>query len=159
MIAMSAGDIETVLLGLVEGAIDQSIPSIDTCITDITATAADVEEVVDDFKTGTFESVKAGIQKLGEAVSSIATDLDACQTAVQDIERLDEMAKAFKSPWSFAYHVGKDLLVDGTDIYAEITSGVTAYDNKDYHNFGVDMGKALALVLVGEDTHAEQFLQ
>jgi hypothetical protein len=68
------------------------------------------------------------------------------------------MAKTFKSPLSFAYHVGKDLLVDGTDIYAQITAGIAAYDKEQYHTFGYDMGKALSLVLVGEADEAV-FLQ
>jgi hypothetical protein len=68
MVAMSSGDIETILIGLVEGAINQSLPSIDTCITDIAATAADVEDAVADFKKETVSDVKAGIEKLGDAV-------------------------------------------------------------------------------------------
>jgi len=151
MIEMSSGEIETLLIGLVEGAINQTVPSIDTCITDIAATAADVEDAVADFKKETFNDVKAGIEKLGDAVTSVAADLDACKTAVADLENLDKMAKTFKSPLSFAYHVGHDILVDGTDIYNEISAGVTAYDGGDYHTFGYDIGKALSLVLVGED--------
>ena len=67
------------------------------------------------------------------------------------------MAKTFKSPLSFAYHAGKDLLVNGKDIYAEISGAITAYDAQDYQTFGHDVGKALSLVLVGEDE--EVFLQ
>ena len=81
----------------------------------------------------------------------LATDLDACKVAIDDVEKLDKMAQTFKSPWAFAYHAGKDLLVNGKDIFSEISAGVTAYDSSDYHTFGYDIGKALALVLVGGD--------
>ena len=47
--------------------------------------------------------------------------------------------------------MGKDLLINGTDIYSELNAGITAYDAEDYHTFGYDMGKALSLVVVGQD--------
>lgn len=158
MVAMSSGEIEQVLIGIVKGAINEKLPSVDTCITDIAATAADVEDAVADFKKKTLSDVEAGIRKLGDAVSSIATDLDACKVAIDHVEDLEKMAKTFKNPMSFAYHVGKDLLVDGKDIYAEITAGVAAYDQQQYETFGEDMGRALALVLVG-DGGEDMFLQ
>lgn len=110
-----------------------------------------IETAIADFEKESLSGVKAGIDMIGQVVSELATDLDACKAVETDVKRLDDMAKNFKSPWSFAYHVGKDLLVDGTDIYAEITASLDAYDTADYHTFGVDVGKALSLVLVGED--------
>ena len=150
----------TILVGLVEGAVNESVPSIDTCIHDIDNTAEDFETAIADFRKETLQDVENGIVALGDAVSSVAADLHDCEIAIKDVEKLDKMAKTFQSPWSFAYHVGKDILVDGTDIYKEISGGITAYDAADYHTFGFDIGKALALVLVGEDGHEEvDFIQ
>jgi hypothetical protein len=39
------------------------------------------------------------------------------------------MVEIFDSPTSFAYHVGKDLLVNGSDIFSEIETAVTDYQN------------------------------
>lgn len=88
---------------------------------------------------------------IGTIVSQVSTDLTDCKKIVADVSELEKMAKTFKSPWSFAYHVGKDLLVDGTDIYHEISASLDAYGTGDYHTFGYDVGQALSLVLVGQE--------
>lgn len=67
------------------------------------------------------------------------------------------MAETFKSPAAFAWNAGKNLLINGTDIYADITAGITAYDSSDYETFGEDLGKALASVLAGDKS--DVFLQ
>lgn len=90
---------------------------------------------------------------IGTVVTQLSTDLTDCKAIISDVSELEKMAKTFKSPWSFAYHVGKDLLVDGTDIYHLISGSVDAYDAADYSTFGKDVGEALALVLIGEDDH------
>lgn len=61
------------------------------------------------------------------------------------------MVKTFDSPLSFAYHVGKDILVNGVQIYGDINDAITQYNNKAYEPFGEDVGKALALTLLGMD--------
>ena len=83
--------------------------------------------------------------------------MDACETVIQDAKKLDDMAKNFKNPLEFAWHAGKDLLINGKDIYADITNGMTAYDSGDYQTFGNDVGKALSSIFVGEEQ--EVFLQ
>jgi len=61
------------------------------------------------------------------------------------------MAAAFTSPTSFAYHVGKDLLLNGRDIYGEISKAITDYDDSQWEQFGYEIGTAAAKILVGEE--------
>ena len=67
------------------------------------------------------------------------------------------MAKHFKSPWSFAYHVGKDLLVNGVAIYHDVDDAIAKYEASDYHGFGEDIGAALKEVFIGDPTHNNGF--
>lgn len=55
-----------------------------------------------------------------------------CAHTKADWEKLESMAKIFNSPSGFAYHVGKDLMVNGKDIFAEIEDAVTQYSNKNW---------------------------
>merc|ERR1719145_225406 len=50
--------------------------------------------------------------------------------------------------------VGGHLLANGVDIMAEMSSAVSAYDDKHYYEFGQDMGDAWRKVLLAKDTHA-----
>jgi len=152
---LATADVEAILLGIVEGALTQSLPDFSTCEKDIESAAANIETAVKDFEKETFDGVKAGIEMIGTVVSGLSKDLSDCKEVVADVSKLEKMAKSFKSPWSFAYHVGKDLLVDGTEIYHEISDSLDAYGKGQYHDFGYDIGKALSLVLIGEQDHLE----
>merc|ERR1712232_1198971 len=50
--------------------------------------------------------------------------------------------------------VGGHFRANGIDIMAEMSSAVSAYDGKQYYQFGQDMGDAWRKVLLGKDTHA-----
>ena len=60
------------------------------------------------------------------------------------------MAEVISSPKSFVYHVGKDLLINGQEIYGEINTAVTDYDKQDWEGFGFNVGKAAAKTILGQ---------
>jgi hypothetical protein len=47
------------------------------------------------------------------------------------------------TPKTFIFHIGKNLIVNGRDIYKETKTAVIDWDNKDYHDVGVNVGKML----------------
>lgn len=61
------------------------------------------------------------------------------------------MAAAFSSPTAFAWHVGKDLLVNGVDIYHEIDTAVGDAKSGNWKDFGFNVGEAAAKVLIGSE--------
>jgi hypothetical protein len=61
------------------------------------------------------------------------------------------MSDIFSSPKAFAYHVGKDLLINGKDIFSEIGDAISAYKKQDWKKFGVDVGTAAAKTILGEE--------
>lgn len=66
------------------------------------------------------------------------------------------MASVFTSPASFAMHVGKDILINGQDIYKDIQNAILDYNNKQYEPFGEDIGNALARVVLGDSLKMQQ---
>ena len=78
-----------------------------------------------------------------------------CSSTKADWEKLAKMASIFESPTSFAYHVGRDLIVNHAQIYSEISSAISAYDVHDWYNFGLNVGKAAAKTILGEDEKQE----
>jgi hypothetical protein len=56
---------------------------------------------------------------------------------------------SFKSPIFFAWHIGKDLVVNGISIYFEIKNAIQYYDAGDYLKFGECIGAALAMTFIG----------
>ena len=121
-----------------------------SCLKDAETLASEVETTYADFKKETFSGVKDGIEMIGTIVKSVSGDVKDCAGGISGIENLVSMAEHFSSPWSFAYHVGKDLLVNGVEIYHEVDDAVAQYEAGSYKGFGEDIGKALAQVFVGE---------
>ena len=149
VLKLSTADMINVVTGILRGALDLSVPSVETCISDVENIASEVQEAVADFREESFTGVSNGIKKIGDIVGQIQGDISDCEVSAEDAKKLADMAKNFKSPWSFAFTVGKNILLNGVDIYHEISDAVTAYDSADYYNFGYDVGEALEEVLVG----------
>lgn len=47
------------------------------------------------------------------------------------------MIKSFTSPMSFVYHVGKDILVNGKDIFTEVSTAVSDYESQNFYDMGL----------------------
>jgi len=43
-----------------------------------------------------------------------------CSMIKADWNRIEEMSKTWHSPMTFAYHVGKDMIINGKNIYREV---------------------------------------
>lgn len=59
------------------------------------------------------------------------------------------MAAIFSNPASFAFHTGKDIIVNGVEIYHDVKDSVTQFEAKKYEAFGEDIGEALAKLILG----------
>lgn len=59
------------------------------------------------------------------------------------------MLKSFKDPKSLAINAGKNIVVNGVDIYKEMSAAYTNYSAKEFEGFGRDIGVALALIFIG----------
>ena len=59
------------------------------------------------------------------------------------------MLVAFKDPKSLAINAGKNLVLNGVEIYHEMSAAYTNYKVGEYEGFGRDIGVALALTFIG----------
>jgi hypothetical protein len=74
-----------------------------------------------------------------------------CSSTGADWTRLEHLASTIASPTDFAYHVGKDLLINGKDIFGEIAAAIQDYDDSNWESFGENVGKAAAKTILGEE--------
>ena len=139
-------NLEDFTLGFLKGAIEAELPNVMDCIQDAETLVSDVEKAVADFKKENFDGVKNGIIEVGTIVRSISGDIKTCKEGITGIDNLIKMAESFKSPWSFAYHVAHDLLVNGVEIFHEVDSAISDYDASNFEGFGENIGKAMAQV-------------
>jgi len=82
-------------------------------------------------------------------VKEVKQGMADCGHLKGDLKKLETMISTYKTLPSFAWHVGKDLLLNGKDIYAEINSGISDYKAGNWENFGKDIGQASAKIFIG----------
>jgi len=60
------------------------------------------------------------------------------------------MIKAFGSPRSFVFHIAKDILVNGVQIFQDIEGIISDYHAEQWESMGKHIGDALLKVFVGK---------
>lgn len=119
------------------------------CLKDAAAEAKLIEAAIADLVSKDEARIKDALAKIAQALEALPAAMQECKASVTEIENLVTMLKAFKSPLSFAYHVGKDLLVNGIQIFKDIEGAVNAYQAREFETFGYDIGHALAAIFIG----------
>lgn len=144
--------LEEIVGGILKGAIDaEGFTDINSCIKDAETVFADAKLAIDDFKKKDVSDVIAGIKEVAELMKVVKNGMQDCSSIKADWEKLVKMISIFDSPTSFAYHVGKDLMVNGVQIYEEITTAVSDYEQAKWGDFGYQIGQAAAKTLLGEE--------
>ena len=141
-----------IVQGVLKGALHaEHFDDINTCIADAEHVFGDAENAYQDFKAGGADKVIAGIKELADLLKTVKSGMADCSSLTADWAKLEEMIKVFSSPSSFAYHVGKDLMVNGKDIFSEIETAVTDYESGNWEDFGYQVGEAAAKTILGEE--------
>lgn len=103
--------------------------------------------------------IEDGLNMMGDALTNIQQLVSECKTAAPEMESLvGTIKQGFVHPTTFVYHMGKDLLVNGADIFHEISTAVGDWESQSYKASGVQVGIALKQLLIGVNAEAPQGL-
>lgn len=121
------------------------------CVDDPKKTLAKIEASVEDFQKNDMAGVTSGLFKIGDAVSELVSGIQKCDEDIsaREFAIFGEMAEAFKHPKALAQTAGKNIIVNGVEIYKEMSAAYTNYNAKEFEGFGRDVGVSLALVFIG----------
>lgn len=129
--------LEKIVGGVLRGALHaEGFDDINHCIADAEHVFGDAEAAYVDFKKGGADNVIAGVKELADLLNTVKAGMQDCSNLKADWDKLAAMVKVLNSPTAFAYHVGKDLLVNGQDIFKEVETAVTDYENANWDDFG-----------------------
>jgi hypothetical protein len=155
-----AVDFAEFMQGILEGAIESADPIAETCFLNGEEMIRTIAEAIKDFREGTKESTEAGIQLIGTIIEEASKELVDCEEAVDDFEALVQMAKSFSQPWSFAFHAGKNIIINHVEIIDEINAAMDAWEEPDFFECGYNVGEALAQVfLLGSEEETTVSMQ
>jgi len=113
------------------GALDaEGFTDIEKCIKDGEHIVKDAEAAYTDFKSKDPKEIVDGFKQIADAFLTVKAGMQDCSSVKADWEKLAKMAVVFSSPSSFAWHAGKDLLVNGVEVTKEIETAITDYGAK-----------------------------
>jgi hypothetical protein len=145
---ISKDDFMQVMLGLADGF---GLNMVESCIEESKDFGQVVELAIKSFEKKTPEDVKEGLHLLSEAMEDVFPKAAAaCGSTAKEVETLVKAISSFATPQTFAYHIGKDLLVNGVQIFEDINKSIGAWKGQQYKAFGSDVGDALKLIIVGK---------
>jgi len=137
-----------VLIGLGRGF---GLGVVEQCVDDGISIGDDLDNAVKAFEA---KKPLEGLKEIGEALVVLPDAAQKCNATRVVIESVIDALEQFKSPKAFAYHVGKDLLVNGKDIYTNMKSATDAWGESptpDYENFGYYVGLSLKELIIGQE--------
>jgi len=127
------------------------------CVEDPKDVMTKLEEAVKEFQDESVTGVSTALFKIGDAVSTVAKGIKDCDKDVsaREMQILGEMYDGFKHPKALAQRAGENIIVNGVEIYKEMSAAYTNYQAKEFEGFGRDIGIAMALVFIGAgESHA-----
>ena len=126
---------------------------------DVEAIAEDVDNAFGHFshkhKFGSRIAVRHGLKAIGDLVKDIAHLVEDCTAASGEkeegelLKELLNVAGEFSDPVVLVFKVAIDLILNGVDIYEEIRAAIDAVHQHDYYHFGLNVGEALAQLILG----------
>ena len=137
--------------GTLQGFFGSSqFPALKSCANETVDAYEQIKDAVEKLHTGdeSGSTIKAGLEDLGTALGDLKNALNDCKASSKEIETFaTTLENGFHHPMSFVFHLGKDLIVNGKDIFDEISQAVSLWEKQDYRNAGIQIGEALALLI------------
>eukprot|EP00392_Amoebophrya_sp_AT5.2_P001041 g1043.t1 len=136
-----------VFMGVADGF---GLDLVEACIKDDVAFEQNIKSAVAEFEKKTEDGMKQALSYLATAFKSdLPSAIKECKGTYDQVQSVLKSIGSFASPTTFAYHIGKDLLVNGVDILENMRAAVAGWKTQDYHLFGLSVGHALKDVLIG----------
>lgn len=142
--------------GFLMGTLDaEGFTDIEKCIGDGSTIIKDAEDAYNHLSKSDLSDKIKGVEDIADAVKAIASAMQDCSSIKADWEKLIKMAAIFKSPVSFAWHVGGDIIHNGVKITEEVETAISDYKSENWYDFGKQCGEAAAHVFLGSASQAE----
>jgi len=142
--------------GVLEGmGADINAQDIKPCISDIGTVGTDVEGAINDIMKESFDGIKDGLHQIAEAFQDVPTAIKECKAAEgETADAFEKAINSFKNPWSLVYHLGKSIIVDGHQIFDDLSEAMQAWENSNWEQCGLKIGEAMFAVL-GNDGNSD----
>eukprot|EP00347_Sterkiella_histriomuscorum_P020855 403336209 len=142
--SLTVSEVAQFVEGWLAGVTKTDTQRFETCITEVEDISKGIVSSVQSFEKLSFSGIKEGLHEISETVKKVPNAIKDCKDAAQiDFTEIFSMIEIFSHPLQLIYNIGKNLYMNGIDIYHNIQDGVAAYKTQDYQGFGLHIGNAM----------------
>jgi len=145
-------DLVQVIEGVAIGFfLKDNVKIIDPCIHGFQGVEEEFEQVAQLLlHDGAVGALKA-LRILSKGLNDMADTVKECGATEEQVEKVLKVLETFRNPLTFFYRAGKNLLVNGQEIYNELHAAVENWRTEQYRSFGFEVGLAMHKVVLGDD--------
>mmetsp|Transcript_2653 Transcript_2653/g.4447 ORF Transcript_2653/g.4447 Transcript_2653/m.4447 type:complete len:262 (-) Transcript_2653:76-861(-) len=145
-------DLELIAKGFAKGALHtENLGDILKCVQDPASAITNIDQAMRDFESKDRTRILRALKEISAAAKDVAQAMKDCSSATtfKELMVLEAMIEDFKHPYTLMFKVGTNFIINGVEIYQEMSEAYTNYQAKEYEQFGEDLGASLALVFIG----------
>jgi len=150
-----AADVLALAKGILIGFGEETEIDLESCLIEGPEDIFDgFQDAVDKFREGSVSSVINGLSDAADAVSKIVSTLQVCGSVKEDFEEefinpITDAIESFKHPIDVVVQVGRNLIVNGADIWADVVLAVASFQEQHFQLAGEAIGRTLVNVIAG----------
>jgi C1A family cysteine protease len=104
------------------------------------------------------EDVMKGLTMIAEALKeNLPQAAKNCGASEDEIKQLVQALEVMGHPKEFIYKVGKNLIINGVDVFKHINGAIGSWKGQDYKGFGEHVGHAAKDLLIGKSGSEDIF--
>ena len=147
-LAMSAGDVEQFVAGLVFGLIQKNdLAKIQQCLTDADSIADQITNVIAEFKAGDVADIIKAVGDIGGIIQNLPNDLADCKDMQGDVSRIEKWGEIFAHPSQLISTITQQVLMHYQDIMKDVGEISSDFSSKSWNAAGNAIGDLLIQIL------------
>lgn len=150
--AITAQDLPYIFAGVLAGVgTETGYPQIAQCVDLSEDIAQNITAGAAQIVTGKYQQVLDGLITVAQTLQVLPTAIQLCQGAESDVVLLLNALQQYQNPKSFIWNAGKNLLINGVDIFSEFSNATFNYQTGNWYYYGYDVGLMLATIVWGNN--------
>ena len=144
-------DVALFVEGLLDGIIQEegaNYTDLVHCILDTGKIEVNLRIAFEDLDKKTVEGVKESLVYFALVAKEVPIAIKDCHIAESELVKLVEIAEIFEHPMQLIYRAGKNLMVNGVDIFKKMMSALMFYKEGNYLETGRSIGEAMDEILL-----------
>jgi len=129
--------------------LDDKITIIEPCLGEFSDVTKDVKKAFEHFKVRSASNMLKGLYALSKGFGQLPDVVEKCGASKEQVDLALDTLTTFRNPLKFFYYAGKNLLLNGVEIFNDLKVAKKLWDSEDWLRFGHQVGFAMHKIALG----------